>query len=168
MLNVVSSNSSKISESEITISYPNPLGTTSYGNGYTMPYIGDPILPDPNMEPWITPYVAPLVPWVQPTTLVVSNTIQSPWKISVVSDKLSLKLDLAGVSASDLSVEISESSVVKVVAKRFDSTLIQHYQYGIEAAYDTSKAKATFEHCVLEILVPKKSKPSKKLTVVCK
>lgn len=83
----------------------------------------------------------------------------SKWRTYTFTNELSLSLDLPGVEINTLSITV-ENDVIKVGYQRVDEGAQKwetHYVNGKE--YDLKAATATFKTCILNIRIPRITKP---------
>lgn len=93
------------------------------------------------------------LPSTWPTAGIVTITSSDPqWNLVTSHDRITASVDMPGVRAQDLTVEI-ENGVIKASAQRFDTKLHVSRQQVIGTDYDPKTAEATIEAGVLTVTV---------------
>ncbi len=89
---------------------------------------------------------------------VKRRTIRSAFdgRVSVEDEKLKIGFDVPGVKKEDVDVTFEAGNVIKVVAKRTDTSAISTWRYSVPEAWDRESADAKLEDGVLTIALAKR------------
>jgi HSP20 family molecular chaperone IbpA len=105
---------------------------------------------DPYDQPWIQPAL-PYKSQVWTTTAVLT----SPWRYKINAESIDLWLDVPGVKAKDMSIDI-DMGKLRVRGHRSDTQSKIAQIYALTDMYDPTTATATLEDGVLNVNVKKR------------
>lgn len=89
-------------------------------------------------------------PWL--STVTVTSTSATCWRVIHSTDQIRLSLDVPGLRAEELSLEI-ENGTVRVTGRRHDTGFHVNQVHFIGADFDPKSAEATLECGVLSLSV---------------